>query len=466
MHPYLAHECVWEIEIRVDCTIFIINTSISTLPHTQSIHTLSLDLTCMCALSFPFTGFCVDGEFQNEFVFAIPRILHSESPRVMASTTTQQSVHITVSIPGIFFHENYTINKTHGADIPLNLTSRMERRAGKQNKTIIVTAPDNVHVYAIDNEWVDGDVFQAIPSSRLGSKYYVASYKPYDTSQPSFICVSAIHTNTAVSISTPSGLIHNFILEQYESYRYDGGDYEDLSGTLVQSEKPIVVVSGSGTQIPAAVKWDGGILEMLVPFQNYGKTFYVFPFLSLSSGFVYRVFASDISTTVYMSNGNVVVEPGKYHEVDVTGDNGVFIQADQPIMAVQYMKGHRTNNPWRGDPSMLVVPPISSYTNNVTFPVFQYTYTTTPHDYYINVVTKCQNVVGLLYDNVISMTNWDTLSTYSMCCVRGKVSTGFHSVSHANPAATFSVSVYAIIGGSTYLYATSGIPAQHLGKYS
>ena len=166
-----------------------------------------------------------------------------------------------------------------------------------------------------------------------------------------------------------------------------------------------------------------------------------------------------------MSGGNMTLEPGEYHQVNIDRDIGVFIEVDQSTMVAQYMKGFATTTPTLGDPSMLIVPPVSAYANDVTFSVFRYS---ALHKYYINVATKCENVAGLLFDDAISMASWDNVTTDSMCCVRGEVSTGFHSVSQANPAATFSVSVYALgtpAGPSipsSYLHLASGMyAAQH-----
>ena len=76
---------------------------------------------------------------------------------------------------------------------------------------------------------------------------------------------------------------------------------------------------------------------------------------------------------------------------------------------------------------------------------------------------KCDDVAGLLFGDGLSMASWDSVTTDSMCCVRGEVSTEFHSVSHANPRVSFSVSVYALGVGLSYLYLAGS--AQHSGKY-
>ena len=415
------------------------------------------------------TGFNEERDLHNEFVFAIPYLFERHQPHVMISTSSQQPVDISITIPGISFQQNYTINKTNGADISLPTSSHILMHVGKQNRTVIVRASDTVSVYAIDNDYEDGDAFQALPSSQLGTEYYIASFRPWHI-YPSFLCVSAIHANTSVSISNQSGLVNHVVLEQYESFRYDGDADadEDLSGFFVQSDKTVAVVSGSSSIIPGPDGTADGLLDAMIPVQNFARNFVLFPFLSLSSEFLYRVFASHASTTLSLSNGNVTLdEPGDYYEGSTSEDTVISMEADKPVMTVLYMKGSDSGTRNMGDPSMLVVPPVSAYTNNVTFPVFNYTHQE-PHVNFINVVISCDNIDGLLFDGT-NMTSWNKLTTddYSMCCLRGNVPVGFHSVTHGNLSATFFVYVYAVNWRSSYTYSASGIePVLNSGKFS
>ena len=411
------------------------------------------------------TGFSEERDLHNEFVFAIPYLPISHSsmhpPHVLISTSSRHHVNITISIPGISLQQNYTIT-SGGVDISLNPIICLNAGDVKW-KTVIVRASDTVSMHAVDNEHRGGDGFQAFPSSQLGTEFYIASYQPWST-YSSFLCVTATHANTSVSISKQSGPVHNLILQQYESFRYDGAVDEDLSGTFVQSDKTVAVVSGSFSVLPGSGSADG-LLDGMISVQNFARNFVLFPFLSLSSGFIYRIFASNASTRLYMSNGNVTLnKPGDFYEGSTSGDNVVSIEADQPVMTVLYMKGSDANN--IGDPSMLVVPPVSAYTNNVTFPVFDFT--DQDHKYFINVVIRCDNIDGLLF-NGIFMASWNKLTTddYSMCCLRSNVSVGFHSVTHGNLSAAFFVYVYAMDRYSSYTYTTSGIePAPYSGKFS
>ena len=351
----------------------------------------------------------------------------------------------------------------------------MQPGDGKQNKTVIIRASDVVSVYGVPSAWCCGDAFQSIPSSQLGTQYRVASYRPQYNSRltnTSFVCVSAPHTATSVTLSTRSGLVRNIVLQQYESYRYDGADYEDLSGTLVQSDKPVAVISGSYSSILDGQEYAiaGGIVSQLLPVKSWGKLYYLFPFESLNSGFVYRVYSSNILTRLRFSDGSVeCIQPGDFYEGSVNDDSVVAFESDNSIMVVQYLKSVSYINPdnrrGRSGNSMLIVTPVSLFSQSITFPVFLYTHPGLTKYYYIHINIHCELINGLLYDGTLISVASSGASTWSrisaadetMCCVRSSVSIGYHSVRHVNQKARLSVSVYAITGGgSAYAYPARG----------
>ncbi|XP_072046685.1 uncharacterized protein [Amphiura filiformis] len=315
-----------------------------------------------------------------------------------------------------------------------------------------------VSVHAVDNELANGDGFAVLPTSQLGTQYYVASYKPSLLDYPSFFCISSLYSKTSIYIKTPAENEHQVILEENESYRFDGSAFEDLSGTLVQSDKPIAVISGVWTRVPENITCcAGGLLEQLPPVHSWGYNFILSAFLSLNSGYVYRVYAVNMS--VIQENGiSTRIAANSIYETDVTADTVVSLTSDHPIMVVQYMKSNDgyLNEP--GGPSMLIVQPITSFTGNVIFPVIEYTSTHFRHTYYINIVIDCEFVDGLLLDDSPSIrTNEVILKSRdeSMCCLRTGLSSGHHTVSHNNPIARFFVCVYGISSRSSYAYAAN-----------
>ena len=106
----------------------------------------------------------------------------------------------------------------------------------------------------------------------MGTTYYVASYQPSSRFYPTFVCITALYMNTSVYIHTKKERMSVTLL-QYESYRFDGRENEDLSGSLVQSDSPIVVISGVRTQVykNASQTPVGSGLVVHLPPQIYGE---------------------------------------------------------------------------------------------------------------------------------------------------------------------------------------------------
>ena len=134
----------------------------------------------------------------------------------------------------------------------------------------------------------------------------------------------------------------------------------------------------------------------------------------------------------------------------------ISFTSDQPVMVIQYLKTDNSQSPPRGDPAMLIVPPVTQFSGNVTFPVFQfsnlYKYTN-----FITVIADCA-----AFDNQFQLDDADIdlhqkqAENATMCYANHIVSSGPHSVTHSNPMATFYVSVYHICDGcySSYAYST------------
>ena len=393
-------------------------------------------------------------------MFAIPTIGYTSSPRVLITTLSENPVNITLSAPGLS-NKQCIVNRNTPADIPLPSGIRMDRNIGKQNKTIIIRSSGLVSVHAIDDDKGGGDGFLVYSSTQLGTRYYVSAYETAADGY-SFFCVTPLE-DSVITVVTNTGQTITEMLRQYESYRFDQ-DF-DLSGTLIQSDKRISVTSGAWTEVPVGECCIDGLLEMLLPVSKWGKKHFLAPIKGLSISYVYRVYSSNISTTLKIndgrSNSSITLRPFEnVHEEKVVEDVMVSISSDQPIMVVKYIKGHYLNNP-----AMIIVPPLTSFTGNVTFPVIRYNTAEDRHEYYINVIIGCSMMTGLRFFGPQAGTRiYDEIyfGDHSMCCARSAVSPGQHFVSHNDSNALFSVSVYAIadtvgvVGVSSYAYLANG----------
>ena len=429
----------------------------------------------------------VDTQWVQEHVFTLPAFYHVDfetsyyNKYVLTTTSSSKPVNVSLTIPGVGYEIRKTITKASIPwEIDLSRTRldsfdiRMLPGIGKQNKTIIVRSSDVVNVHVISNDYGAGDGFVVTPTNQLGTKYYVASYRPFLKYFPAIVCITALYMNTSVYVRTK--VLHMEItLVQYESYRFDGGEKEDLSGTLVQSNKPIVVISGVRTIVHKNVenlpKFDG-LLVQLPPTNMWGENFNIVPFQNSTVGYLYRVLTLNISTSLNMSNGKVIEigpEVGSFYEADVTEDEVLSFKSDQPVMVVQFVKGDNAQSPPRGDPAMLIVPPITHYGHNVTFPVFQFWNAFKldhKHTHFISVIAECTAFDGgLKLDD--AEVNWhqQNATNSTMCYASREVLTGAHSIIHTDPMVKFYVSVYGICETCDSSYAYSANAYYFKGKY-
>ena len=355
------------------------------------------------------------------------------------------------------------------ADITLSVDAvgfdiRMMRGDGKQNKTIIVRSNADVVVHAIDNDYGNGDGFVVTPTKYLSTKYYVASYEPSTAFSITYFCVSALYSNTSIYIETENEQICYEAILQYETIRFER--MSDLSGTLVNSDKPIAVISGLSTKVPQAFSNPGGLIEQVISTKFWGNSYTAVPFPSSQSGYVYRVFTKNTigPTTLHMPmDRDLEIQAGQsYFEENVIGNTTISFKSDHPVMVVQYLKSDFVNNHPRGGPSMLIVPPVSSFRNNVTFLVFQYKQA---HTYHITVIAECDTINDLTLDGEVTTWNVRPSIDQTLRYASLEVSPGLHTVSHHNPSVAFYVSVTTICNGCQSSYAYSAVTYFGQSKY-
>ena len=127
--------------------------------------------------------------------------------------------------------------------------------------------------------------YLAIPSSMLGKDYFVVC-SDMNTSSVCFFGIAAIEDNTIVNITLPvRGERANFTLD---NVMYGPGDMAtivlsssqtleitsdvDVTGTRVQSDGPVIVVSGN---IVWTLNDVTDVVQQMVPVSAWGKRFFV-----------------------------------------------------------------------------------------------------------------------------------------------------------------------------------------------
>ena len=410
-----------------------------------------------------------DDLWVQEHVFTVPKFHHGDAdPHVFITTSSRKPVSVTLSIPGVGFEIKQIVNKDRFlCDIDLSLSNtngrdiRTLQGIGKQNKTVIVRSSGIVNVHVINNDKGEGDGFVVIPTDQLGTKHYVESYQPFYESDPAFVCITALHANTSIYIQTNQKKIRQTLC-QYESYRFDGDQNEDLSGTFVEGDKPIAVISGVLAKVLISLRGHAdGLLVQIPPTNMWGMKYIIAPYQSLDDGYLYRVQTLNISTTLNMSDGEAIEirpEEESFYEADVTENGEISFTSNQPVMVVQYIKKR---------PAVLIIPPVTRYGHNVTFPVFGFAdLVSVTYSHFITVIAECSAIYSGFSLDGVGVVEWHQNSTVdgAMCYASREVPPGQHSITHTNPVTTFAVSVYGICKcPSSYAYSAKAYYSQ--GKY-
>ena len=302
--------------------------------------------------------------------------------------------------------------------------SENERNKGiriKANGTSLLT------VYGINDADVSTDAFLALPYITypyLVYRYYVFSttVEGSGTQFESRFLIVGSEDDTTVTVR-PTQLIEiptdltgqsvprivdpssaqsalntgTFTLDQLETIQFHSGD--DLTGTIIESYKPVSVFVGHECgQIPSDSTSCDHLVEQVPPDATWGTQFFTVPLDVRESGERYRVGTGSNNNLVTVTctteeqmprtvkNETIHVDRGmtQYVEFDTVGDNrnGVnedyrrdfcCIETSKPAIVMMYSKGHSVDEitlpgviGTQGDPFMLLIPPLSQYSNNYT----------------------------------------------------------------------------------------------------
>ena len=171
----------------------------------------------------------------------------------------------------------------------------------------------------------------------------------------------------------------------------------DLSGTIVTSSNPIVLLSGHECgEIPLNATACGYMVEQMPPGLTLGTNFLLVPLAGSVSGDLFRVgtltdgtqvrvtcvtSSDDIPERFILENGGIIdrggyitfMTPGKTKRQLHWKPHYCSLDSTEPVIVVQYSTGHsfsdqivKRENTANSDPFMSLVPPTTQYLNNYT----------------------------------------------------------------------------------------------------
>jgi RHS repeat-associated protein len=313
-----------------------------------------------------------------------------------------------VSQPGASWSQAFSVSPGQVTTVTLPAQSDAGASDGVENKGLHITANDPVVVYGFYPQAQASDGYLGLPTYTLGTEYIVASYvdslnigtefgivAPFDGTTITITPSTTVPLYGVPSIRT-AGTPYTVTLNQGQTYQLRNVDSIatiDLTGTIIQSDKPVAAFSGHMCgNVPTNYAYCNYLVEQLVPTNLWGQTFGTVPLAERLKGDTFRVIAAQDGTKVSI-NGQYVtsIDRGHFYETQLT--TASFITASAPIEVVQYSDG-TTYDGVNADPMMMLIPPFEQYGGDYTY--------ATPTDarwrvHYLNVIvpTTAQSSVAL-----------------------------------------------------------------------
>ena len=391
----------------------------------------------------------------------------------------------------------------------LTLGTSSAARFGQRDFAVHFKAAGNrtIIIYGINEDLASTDAYLALPVYQTVTReyeFYVMSYtRPTDvalTQINSFILVVGTEDSTTLKITiklTPRGRIllgpkcTPFVASNGQTTTCSIGKGEtffqftpnDLTGTKVVANKPVTFLTGHQcAQVPSSITACDHLIEQIPPVENLGFRFVLSPSLGRRAD-AYRFLAARDGTIVKVACNNqagtldplvtFTLDSAEFTErVILTTRGFCFVEADLPVIVMQYALGHSDDNVPESDPFIIYTPPFGQFKNFYTIVFAESSIIDSrgirvrfdPH------LTLCVPIVycdlkQILFDGT-PLTNLpgtptttrvkDMNGNIRACIwryeVHSSIALGDHTLVHTNPRATFSVLVYGYERENTYGY--------------
>ncbi len=309
----------------------------------------------------------------------------------------------------------------------------METDALVDQTVIRVVCTTPIACYGMNSKQYTADAFLALPRSVASTEYRVMAY--YNSSQggsnmPSEFAVAAFDSNTTVKI-WPSAVTQSgdtpdpnkplvYILNAGEGVQIHADPdipLLDLTGSRIESDKPIVVFGGSQrTEAPNGYAFNdqGGsqitrdhLCEEIPPTSAWGYSFVTKNFGRVF-GDVVRVLAWKDNTVVKI-NGQVWGTPlahDTYRDYifdlsDSAVGNVISVESDPGHTILVGMIAHSGPDARNGDPFLAIVPPVDQPFNDYTYFITKDFTTYYPNEQFLIIVTEQSETGNIFIDDTL-----------------------------------------------------------------
>lgn len=380
---------------------------------------LTMCALCVCGFATSFsqgvstntlTQYVSTNNAGNEFWISFPPIYDEESSgekmaRVFVASPIAQT--ITVEVPGKGFSETKMAiaNSVIEFKIPILIAQPYAKPAALKAPAEQVYESAGVHVvsesapvvvYGVSRLSYTSDGFLALPISGLGTEYVIGSWPQFAAigsgyNLPSESNIVAAFDQTTVTFvmggtngskttgGMTAGQSRTWVLNRGDVLCFaNADDGQDISGSLVTSDKPVAVVSGNQcANVPMLTYACDHLCEMELGTHLWGREYHVTPVVDRRYNPIIRVFAHPGYRDVKVYRDGVewfVIPNNARTENEAFVEKRVFdgpphstvVTADAPIYVMLYNTGQSEDNV-PSDPFQYVLTPFELYQKEIVF---------------------------------------------------------------------------------------------------
>ncbi len=258
-----------------------------------------------------------------------------------------------------------------------------------------------IHVYAdypiicygVTRYQYTSDGYLAIPVSSLGKEYTVASWADISTysSQflPSYTAIVTPYDGTDVNFTlggnmtarTSGGMLpgemKNYKMNKGDVLLISGaGSMTDLSGSLINSTKPVSVISSNFCAfVPENIGYCDFLTEMEIPSMAWGKEYHYTPIYQRKKNSIVKIFAKEPVTNIFrdglqiatLQTGGGIEDAGWIRlRANEGSPKPIVFAGDKPIYIAQFNTGQEDDGV-ASDPFETVLTPVEQYQKEIIF---------------------------------------------------------------------------------------------------
>ena len=319
----------------------------------------------------------------------------THNPSVILLTTETQPVQFLMEAPEAGYCVNGTIipNSVHSLKLPGNLIGKSNTFPSRfdvvPKGVYLKTSSDKVMVIGQSSGDHTTDTFLAVPTKNLCHNRYV--YYPVSVSTfvraDGSVAIVGTEDNTVVNITISrasslsrinvnstsgwrpvfSGRRYSYVIHRLQTM-YIASYIRDLTGTKIESDKPLSVFSGHECAfVPFSTRSCDHLVEQVLPTALWGTVYYVAPLASRQSYSIKMIAASrHTNVQIYCSgtHSNLTLRAGQFVTRSYRNQEYCAIVSNKKISVMQL--SHGWSDDQHGDPMMTLIPAITDYSRRIT----------------------------------------------------------------------------------------------------